>query len=49
MTSVELRKKINDIKKNMSNIEKIKLKDRELLNTVGNDGDLDVIEERENF
>lgn len=49
MTAVELRKKINDIKKNMSNIEKIKLKDRELLNTVGNDGDMDVMEERENF
>jgi hypothetical protein len=33
----------------MSNLETLKLKDRDLLNTVGNDGDIDVIEEREEF
>ena len=49
MSAEELRNKLNIIKNDMSNIETIKLKDRDLLNTVGNDGDLDVIEEREAF
>jgi hypothetical protein len=49
MSAEELRNKLNIIKKDMSNIETIKLKDRDLLNTVGNDGDIDVIEEREAF
>ena len=31
----------------MKNIEKIKIKDKDLLNIVGTDGDLDVIEERD--
>ena len=44
-----LRSKLNSIKSRMSNLETIKLKDRDLLNTVGNDGDIDVIEEREKF
>ena len=49
MSAEELRNKLNKIKNGMSNIETIKLKDRDLLNTVGNDGDIDVIEEREAF
>ena len=49
MNSEELLNKLNKIKQNMSNIEKIQLKDRDLLNTVGNEGDLDVIEERDKF
>lgn len=49
MDSGTLLNKINNIKSNMSNLETIKLKDRDLLNTVGNDGDIDVIEERETF
>jgi GTP-binding protein EngB required for normal cell division len=49
MSAEELRNKLNIIKNDMSNIETIKLKDRDLLNTVGNDGDIDVIEEREAF
>lgn len=49
MGADELRNKLNKIKSSMSNLETIKLKDRELLNTVGNDGDIDVIEEREEF
>ena len=49
MDSGTLLKKINNIKSNMSNLETIKLKDRDLLNTVGNDGDIDVIEERDKF
>lgn len=49
MSAEELRKKINDAKKNMTNIEQIQLKDRELLNTVGNEGGFEVIEEREQF
>lgn len=49
MSAEELRKKINDAKKNMSNIEQIQLKDIELLNTVGNEGGFEVIEEREQF
>ena len=49
MSAEELRNKLNIIKNGMSNIETIKLKDRDLLNTVGNDGDIDVIEEREAF
>ena len=43
MNAEEIRKKINDIKKNMKNIEKIQIKDRNLLNTVGTDGDIDAI------
>ena len=49
MSSDDIRKKLNDRKKNLSNIEKIQIKDRNLLNTVGTDGDIDVIEERESF
>ena len=49
MDSGTLLNKINNIKSNMSNLETIKLKDRDLLNTVGNDGDIDAIEERETF
>jgi len=49
MSSEEVRKKINEKKKNLTNIEKIQIKDRNLLNTVGTDGDIDVIEEREEF
>ena len=48
-TSQEIRKKLNERKKNMKNIEKIEIKDRNLLNTVGTDGDMDVIEERDIF
>ena len=46
MSAEELRRKLNNAKKNMKNIEKIQIKDRNLLNTVGTDGDIDVIEER---
>ena len=49
MSSETLLGKINGIKSRMNNIEKIQLKDRDLLNTVGNDGDIDVIEDRDNF
>lgn len=49
MKAEEIRKKINDVKKNMKNIENIQIKDRNLLNTVGTDGDIDVIEERDQF
>ena len=49
MSADELRNKLNSIKSSMSNLETIQLKDRDLLNTVGNDGDIDVIEEREKF
>ena len=45
----EIRRKLNERKKDMKNIEKIEIKDRNLLNTVGTDGDIDVIEERETF
>lgn len=41
-SSQEIRKKLNERKKNMKNIEKIEIKDRNLLNTVGTDGDMDV-------
>lgn len=40
-----LRNEINKIKNSMTNIEKIVIKDRDLLNTVGTDGDIDVIED----
>ena len=33
----------------MTNIEKIEFKDIDLLNIVGNDGDINVIEERDKF
>ena len=49
MSAEELRRKLNNAKKNMKNIETIQIKDRNLLNTVGTDGDIDVIEERETF
>ena len=49
MSSDMLLSKLNSIKSNMKNIEKIQLKDRDLLNTVGTDGDIDVIEERDKF
>lgn len=49
MSSEMLLAKINKIKSTMTNIEKIELKDRDLLNTVGNDGDIDVIEDRDTF
>ena len=49
MSSEMLLAKINKIKSTMTNIEKIELKDRDLLNTVGNDGDIDVIEDRDIF
>jgi GTP-binding protein EngB required for normal cell division len=49
MSSETLLGKINGIKSRMNNIEKIQLKDRDLLNTVGNDGDIDVIEDRDKF
>ena len=45
----EIRRKLNERKKDMKNIEKIEIKDRNLLNTVGTDGDIEVIEERETF
>ena len=49
MSGQTLLGKINKIKSTMNNIEKIQLKDRDLLNTVGNDGDIDVIEDRDKF
>ena len=49
MSSDNLLGRINRIKSRMNNIEKIQIKDRDLLNTVGNDGDIDVIEDRDNF
>ena len=49
MSAEVLRKRLNDAKSNMKNIEKVQIKDRNLLNTVGTDGDIDVIEEREQF
>ena len=49
MNSETLLNKINKIKMNMSNLESIKLKDRDLLSTVGNDGDIDAMDEREKF
>ena len=48
-SSDEIRKKLNERKRDMKNIEKIEIKDRNLLNTVGTEGDIDVIEEREIF
>ena len=47
MSAETLRIKLNEIMSKMENIEKIKIKDKNLLNTVGNEGDLDVIEERD--
>ena len=47
MSAETLRTKLNEIMSKMENIEKIKIKDKNLLNTVGNEGDLDVIEERD--
>lgn len=49
MSSQTLLNNLNRIKSKMSNIEKIILKDRDLLNTVGTEGDIDVIEDRDKF
>lgn len=49
MSSETLLDKINNIKSKMTNIEKIEFKDIDLLNIVGNDGDINVIEERDKF
>ena len=49
MSSEMLLDKINNIKSKMTNIEKIEFKDIDLLNIVGNDGDINVIEERDKF
>ena len=45
----EIREKLNEIKKDMQNIKKIKINLRHLLNAYRFDGDLDFIEEREKF
>lgn len=45
----EIREKLNEIKKDMQNIKKIKINLRYLLNAYRFDGDLDFIEEREKF
>lgn len=45
----EIRKKVNEIKKDMQNIKKIKINLRHLLYAYRFDGDLDFIEEREKF
>ena len=45
----EIREKLNEIKKEMQNIKKIKINLRHLLNAYRFDGDLDFIEEREKF
>lgn len=49
MSSEMLLDKINNIKSKMTNIEKIEFKDIDLLNIVGNDGDINLIEERDKF
>ena len=49
MSSEELLTKLNKIKSNMSNIEKIKFKERDLLSSFEYDFDIDFIEEREKF
>ena len=49
MSSEMLLDKINNIKSKMTNIEKIEFKNIDLLNIVGNDGDINVIEERDKF
>ena len=49
MSSEMLLDKINNIKSKMTNIEKIEFKDIDLLNIVGNDGDINVIEDRDKF
>jgi hypothetical protein len=49
MSGETLLEKINSIKSKMENIEKIQIKDRDLLNTVGNEGDIDIIEDRGKF
>ena len=49
MSSEMLLDKINNIKSKMTNIEKIEIKDIDLLNIVGNDGNINVIEERDKF
>ena len=49
ISSEELLTRLNKIKSNMSNIEKIKFNERDLLSTFGCDGEIDLIEEREQF
>ena len=49
MSSEMLLDKINNIKSKMTNIEKIEFNDIDLLNIVGNDGDINVIEDRDKF
>jgi len=49
MSGETLLEKLNSIKSKMENIEKIQIKDRDLLNTVGNEGDIDIIEDRDKF
>ena len=49
ISSEELLTRLNKIKSNMSNIEKIKFNERDLLSTFGCDGEIDLIEEREKF
>ena len=49
ISSEELLTRLNKIKPNMSNIEKIKFNERDLLSTFGCDGEIDLIEEREQF
>ena len=49
MSSEMLLDKINNIKSKINNIEKIEFKNIDLLNIVGNDGDINVIEERDKF
>ena len=49
MSSEELLTKLNKIKSNMTNIEKIKFKERYLLSTLDDDFDVTFIEEREKF
>ena len=46
ISSEELLTRLNKIKPNMSNIEKIKFNERDLLSTFGCDGEFDLIEER---
>ena len=49
ISSEELLTRLNKIKSNMSNIEKIKFNERDLLSTFKCDGEIDLIEEREKF
>ena len=49
MSAKELRNKLDIIKNDISNLEIIKLNNRELIKTLWNDGDINVIEEKEEF